>query len=39
MFPEEEDVVNATIFLLDDKSSMLNGALLPVDGGMIVSCV
>ncbi|XP_060581160.1 D-erythrulose reductase-like [Ruditapes philippinarum] len=36
---EEEDVVNATIFLLSDKSSMINGAILPVDGGMVVSCV
>jgi NAD(P)-dependent dehydrogenase (short-subunit alcohol dehydrogenase family) len=39
MFTEEEDVVNATIFLLSDKSSMINGAILPVDGGMVVSCV
>ncbi|XP_052791342.1 L-xylulose reductase-like [Mya arenaria] len=36
---EEEDIVNATVFLLSDKSSMINGAILPVDGGMIVSCV
>ncbi|KAL4241020.1 hypothetical protein ACF0H5_001799 [Mactra antiquata] len=36
---EVEDVVNTTIFLLSDKSSMINGAILPVDGGMIVSCV
>ena len=31
---EPEDVVNATLFLLSDKSSMLNGVILPVDGGI-----
>ncbi|KAH3869390.1 L-xylulose reductase-like [Dreissena polymorpha] len=36
---EEEDVVEATVFLLSDRASMINGTLLPVDGGMIISCV
>lgn len=36
-FAEVEDVVNAVLYLLSDRSSMINGALLPVDGGMIVS--
>eukprot|EP00049_Salpingoeca_infusionum_P001241 m.46540 g.46540 ORF g.46540 m.46540 type:complete len:254 (-) comp10931_c0_seq2:56-817(-) len=32
-FAEEEDVVNAILFLLSDKASMIHGAFLPVDGG------
>lgn len=32
-------MVNSVLFMLDDKSSMINGTLLPVDGGMVVSCV
>ncbi|XP_045187363.2 L-xylulose reductase-like [Mercenaria mercenaria] len=35
-FAEEEDVVNATVFLLSEKSSMINGVTLPVDGGMLI---
>jgi len=38
-FAEEEDVVNAIVFLLSDKASMINGITMPLDGGMIVSCV
>lgn len=30
---EEEDVVNCILFLLSEKSSMINGVALPVDGG------
>ena len=37
-FPEMEDVRNAVVFLLDDdKSSMINGIVLPVDGGHLVT--
>ena len=31
---EVKDVVNATVFLLSDKSSMITGSTLPVDGGI-----
>ncbi|KAF2360999.1 NAD(P)-binding domain, partial [Trinorchestia longiramus] len=34
-FAEVEDVVNATIYLLSDKSDMINGHMLPVDGGFL----
>ena len=30
---EPEDVAEAIIFLLSDKSKMLNGITMPVDGG------
>ena len=30
-----EDVVNATLFLLSDKASMINGSILPVEGGIL----
>ena len=30
---EPEDVAEAIIFLLSDKSRMLNGITMPVDGG------
>ncbi|XP_059804559.1 L-xylulose reductase-like [Hypanus sabinus] len=36
-FAELEDVVNAIIFLLSDKSAMINGVTLPVDGGFLSS--
>ena len=29
-----EDIVNAALFLLSEKADMINGALLPVDGGL-----
>jgi L-xylulose reductase len=35
-FAEVEDVVNAIVFLLSDKASMITGTLLPVDGGFLV---
>ncbi|XP_020899899.1 L-xylulose reductase [Exaiptasia diaphana] len=35
-FADEEDVVNAILFLLSDKAAMITGALLPVDGGRLV---
>jgi len=34
-FAEPEEVAEVILFLLSDKSSMVNGALLPVDGGFI----
>uniref|UniRef100_UPI00398F101F L-xylulose reductase n=1 Tax=Pristiophorus japonicus TaxID=55135 RepID=UPI00398F101F len=36
-FAEVEDVVNTIIFLLSDKSAMLTGVTLPVDGGFLAS--
>ena len=30
---DPEDVADAIIFLLSDKSKMLNGVIMPVDGG------
>ncbi|XP_045214049.1 L-xylulose reductase-like [Mercenaria mercenaria] len=35
-FPEEDEVVNAILFLLSDKAAMINGILMPVDGGHII---
>ena len=32
-FAEIEDVVNAVLFLLSDKASLISGVTLPVDGG------
>uniref|UniRef100_A0A8C3A3U2 Dicarbonyl/L-xylulose reductase n=1 Tax=Cyclopterus lumpus TaxID=8103 RepID=A0A8C3A3U2_CYCLU len=34
-FAEVEDVVNTILFLLSDKSNMINGVSLPVDGGFL----
>ncbi|KAM8946164.1 L-xylulose reductase [Pelodytes ibericus] len=34
-FAEVEDVVNSILFLLSDKSAMISGACLPVDGGFL----
>ncbi|CAG0899456.1 unnamed protein product [Darwinula stevensoni] len=36
-FVEVEDVVNAILFLLSDRSSMINGVHLPIEGGLFVS--
>ena len=33
LFSEPDDVAEAIIFLLSDKSKMLNGITMPVDGG------
>ncbi|XP_033102594.1 L-xylulose reductase-like isoform X1 [Anneissia japonica] len=33
-FAEVEEVVHVILFLLSDKSSMMNGTCLPIDGGM-----
>jgi NAD(P)-dependent dehydrogenase (short-subunit alcohol dehydrogenase family) len=42
MFPlkrltEASDVSNAIVFLASEKSSFINGALLPVDGGKVLT--
>jgi L-xylulose reductase len=34
-FAEEEDIVNAILFLLSDKSAMINCTKLPIDGGFL----
>ncbi|MCL4135421.1 UNVERIFIED_CONTAM: hypothetical protein GTU68_060151 [Idotea baltica] len=34
-FAEVEEVVNAVIYLLSDRSEMINGHALPVDGGFL----
>ena len=34
---EMKDVVNATLYLLSDKSDMINGTTLPIDGGFLAS--
>ncbi|XP_053720812.1 L-xylulose reductase [Synchiropus splendidus] len=36
-FAEVDDVVNTILFLLSDKSAMINGVHLPVDGGFLAS--
>eukprot|EP00112_Aurelia_sp_Birch-Aquarium-sp1_P005924 Seg1666.16 transcript_id=Seg1666.16/GoldUCD/mRNA.D3Y31 product="L-xylulose reductase" protein_id=Seg1666.16/GoldUCD/D3Y31 len=36
-FAEIKDVVNATLYLLSDKSDMINGTTLPIDGGFLAS--
>ncbi|CAM4772405.1 unnamed protein product [Rotaria magnacalcarata] len=36
-FAEVEDVVDPIIFLLSDKSQMINGAALPIDGGFLAT--
>ena len=33
---ELEDIVNATLLLLSDKSDMITGSMLPVDGGRLI---
>jgi len=34
-FAEVNEVVEAVLFLLSDKASMINGVFLPVDGGFL----
>ena len=34
-FAEVEEVVSAIVYLLSDKASMINGTILPVDGGFL----
>ncbi|XP_071478354.1 L-xylulose reductase-like [Diadema antillarum] len=36
---EVEDVVNPVLFLLSDKSAMINGITLPIDGGAFAALV
>ena len=33
---EPNDVVNATVFLLSDQAAMINGIVMPLDGGFIL---
>jgi len=34
-YAEVEEVVDAVIFLLSDRASMIHGTTLPVDGGFL----
>ncbi|XP_021951487.1 L-xylulose reductase [Folsomia candida] len=36
-FAEVSEVVNAVLFLLSDKASMINGITLPIDGGFLAT--
>ncbi len=36
-FAKPEDVVNTIVYLLSDKSNMINGTLLPIDAGLSTS--
>lgn len=36
-FAETEDVVNAILYLLSEKSGMCNGVMLPIDGGFLTT--
>ncbi|KAK7500949.1 hypothetical protein BaRGS_00007829 [Batillaria attramentaria] len=36
-FAEVEEVTNAVLFLLSDKAAMINGTMLPVDGGYLAN--
>jgi len=36
-FAEPEEVADVILFLLTDKASMVNGALLPIDGGFLAA--
>ncbi|KAM3964545.1 L-xylulose reductase-like [Aphomia sociella] len=36
-FGEVSEVVNAVVFLLSEKASMINGVLLPIDGGFLAT--
>lgn len=36
-FGEVQEAVNAIVFLLSDKASMINGVQLPVDGGFLAT--
>jgi len=34
---EVHEVVDAVVFLLSDKASMINGVTLPIDGGFLAT--
>ena len=36
-FAEVPEVVHPIMFLLSDRASIINGAMLPVDGGFLVT--
>lgn len=35
IFAEVSEVIDAIVYLLSDRSSMINGVALPVDGGFL----
>jgi len=35
-FNEPVDVANAVVMLLSDEAAMVNGSVLPVDGGFLI---
>lgn len=36
-FAEPQEVVDTVLFLLSDKANMINGVILPIDGGYMAS--
>lgn len=36
-FGEVSEVVNAVVFLLSERASMINGVELPIDGGFLAT--
>ena len=36
-FASSEDVAHAVLFLLSDKSGMINGTMVPIDGGFLAT--
>lgn len=37
IFAEVSEVIDAIVYLLSDRSSMINGVALPVDGGFLAT--
>ena len=37
LFSEVKDVVDPILFLLSDKSEMINGTCLPIEGGYLAN--
>ncbi len=37
LYVEVNEVVEPIVYLLSDKSSMINGAVLPIDGGFLAT--
>lgn len=36
-FAEEDEIVSVIAFLLSDSSAMINGIVLPIDGGFLAT--
>lgn len=36
-FSEVDEVIDAIVYLLSDRSSMINGVALPIDGGFLAT--